>query len=204
MRRISRVLVVLNPVLFGFVCLSHLTAWAHGGTLRLSHTRVGPYTVSVWTQPVTPRVGELDVSVAVMRPQDDAPILDANVRVAAESPDRSGGVITAVAVKGAGGNRLLSHARLKLPSTGRWRIAIVVQGPAGKGGTAFEVQVQPSRQLWWPLAGIGGGITLMWFVWRRFLVGDHASKRLLALGKRGTYMHCNALLELSNEPWCGS
>ena len=63
--------------------LAHSTAWANGGTPRLTNAIVGPYTASVWTKPEPPRVGRMHVSVAVMRPQDSSPILDAHVQVAA-------------------------------------------------------------------------------------------------------------------------
>jgi len=45
----------------------------NGGTLRLGHVTAGPYHVSAWTQPQPPRVGRLDLSVAVMFPDSGAP-----------------------------------------------------------------------------------------------------------------------------------
>jgi hypothetical protein len=58
-------------------------AFANGGTPRLNKTTAGPHLVSVWTAPDPPRVGRLDVSVAVMRPSTGEPALDAAARVSA-------------------------------------------------------------------------------------------------------------------------
>ena len=59
-----------------------------GGMVRLSAVPVGPYAVSVWTETTPPRVGQCAVSVAVMQPESRLPVLDAVVRLTAESVDR--------------------------------------------------------------------------------------------------------------------
>ena len=50
------------------ILLGSANAEANGGALRLARAPLGPYVVSVWTQPDPPRVGTIDVSVAVMAP----------------------------------------------------------------------------------------------------------------------------------------
>jgi hypothetical protein len=146
--------------------------WAHGGTPRLTRAEAGAYAVSVWTQPATPRVGTLDTSIAVMHPQDGTPVQDADVRLIAEPINPSGKSIARQAIPGAGGNRLLYHANLDLPMSGRWRVTIRVKGPEGTGKAAFEAQVQPPRRLWWLLGGLIGGIVLLWLTWRWFFPGN--------------------------------
>ena len=142
------------------------TAWAHGGTPRLTRAAAGPYAVSVWTQPATPRVGVLDVSVAVMRPQDGTPVLDAVVHLTAEPLAHAGNPVTVVATPGTGGNRFLFYADLELSSPGAWRVTVSVSGAAGQGKAAFSVQVRSRGQRWRLLGGIMTGIVLLWLVWR--------------------------------------
>ncbi|GIX49711.1 MAG: hypothetical protein KatS3mg131_3922 [Candidatus Tectimicrobiota bacterium] len=141
------------------------TAWGNGGTPRLVRAAAGPYLVSVWTHPATPRVGEQDVSVAVMRPADGAPLLDAAVRLTA-TLEGSAAPVTAVAAPGAGGNRLLFHAALPLPVPGAWHVTVAVSGAAGTGQAAFVLEVQPRRQPWGLLGAAGAGLALCWLAWR--------------------------------------
>lgn len=116
------------------------TAWANGGTPRLTGAIVGPYTVSVWTKPEPSKIGRIHVSVAVLHPQDGAPILDARVRVAADSIDAPEHLISANASRSWG---LLYDADLEIPSEGRWRIIVHVVGTQGEGSTSFELEVRP-------------------------------------------------------------
>ena len=168
MRSIGRRMVsvvTIYAVLLALIAWPCQQALANGGAPQLTRVRAGPYIVSVWTQPATPRVGALDVSVAVMQPQDGALVLDAVVRLTATLVKPPGGTITTIATTGAGGNRLLSHANLELDEAGRWRIAVVVRGPDGEGEAAFEIQARPPRRLWWLLAGVIASVAVMWVAW---------------------------------------
>lgn len=126
------------------------TAWANGGTPRLTGAIAGPYTVSVWTKPEPPIVGRMHVSVAVMRPQDSSPILDARVRVAVEPIHGQENLISANASRTWG---LLYDADLQIPSDGRWRINLRVEGKAGTGSTGFELEVKPPPKVDWQVVG---------------------------------------------------
>ena len=59
-------------------------ARANDGTLRLSRATTGPYLVSAWTRPDPPRVGRIDLSVAVMKPDSGQAVLDAEVQARAK------------------------------------------------------------------------------------------------------------------------
>lgn len=137
----------------------------------IARASAGPYVVSAWTRPDPPRVGALHVTVAVMRPEDGAPVLDAKVRLTAKSMDREGTPASASATAGGGGNRLLHDVDLDLPGEGRWRISLLVEGPAGSGSVAFDVQVEAPWQLTWLLVGTLGGAALVWMAWRGFRRG---------------------------------
>lgn len=120
---------------------------ADGGVLRLASARAGPYLVSAWTQPDPPKVGGwIDVSVAVMRPDTRAPVLDAEVPLSAQA----GGAETIARVKlerGTAGNLLLYHGELEVPVSGQWRLTLAIQGSEGHGWTAFDLEVLSPRPL---------------------------------------------------------
>lgn len=138
---------------------------ANGGTLRLSRIAEGPYLVSAWTQPSPPRVGRIDVSVAVMTPDTGEAVLNARARLSAQRADVQGGRIRAGLGRGGGGNLLLYHANLEVPDAGRWRVLIDVEGPAGVGQAAFELDVQPPRPFIGPILGGLAVLTVSVAVW---------------------------------------
>ncbi len=147
------------------------SARANGGTLRLARAEAGPYLVSVWTQPDPPRVGRLDVSVAVMRPQDSTPVLDVAATVAARHADDPASSVSGVAVRGGGGNLLLYHAELELSRAGRWRVTVAVQAPAGQGSASFQVEAVRGAPYAPFLVAVAGAVLLVWILRRRFLLG---------------------------------
>lgn len=120
--------------------------YANGGTLRLNKAVAGPYLVSAWSQPDPPRVGGIDVSVAVMQPLTGEAVLDAWAHLRAESIE-GGRIARAVLERGGRGNRLLHHGELVIPSAGRWRFTVTAAGPKGRGQAAFELDVQPPATL---------------------------------------------------------
>jgi len=140
---------VALAVLVTMVLCSAPDGWGNGGKLRLSKAEAGPYVVSVWTRPTPARVGPLDVSVAVMDPATERPITD--VRVALRGERLDGGEAVARTAAEAGRNRFGFHGDLGIPVAGRWRFTVAVEGPGGRGETAFELDVRPPRPLIWSL-----------------------------------------------------
>jgi len=147
------------------------SAWAsHGGTDQLSAARAGPYAVSAWTRPNPAWNGWLSVGVAVMRPGTQVPVLDAVVRLTANSIDQGKEPVAVEATRRQGANRLLYNADMKLPSEGRWQVTVSVAGPEGSGSAAFQIQVKRPSITYWLAVGLGGGtvgLILVWLVWRR-------------------------------------
>jgi hypothetical protein len=145
-------------------------AEANGGTLRLNRAVAGPYWVSAWTQPDPPRVGRIDLSVAVMSPNTGEAILDADARASARWLGGGGGAGRIRLEPGAGGNLLLYHGNLELSAPGRWLIMLEARGAGGSGVVVFEMEVQPARSLTVPLAitlvalGVGA---MLWWAWTR-------------------------------------
>ena len=142
------------PVALGVVSLVGLpsVADANGGTLRLSRATAGPYLVSAWTRPDPPRVGRLDLSVAIMTPDTGQAMLGAEVRANAALTARQEVTTRTRLERGGGGNLLLYHGNVELPAAGAWRVLIEAGGPDGSGSAAFELDVRPPLPIAWPIA----------------------------------------------------
>lgn len=162
----------------GLVALVGLpsVADANGGTLRLSRVPAGPYLISGWTRPDPPRVGRLDLSVAVMTPDTAQAILNAEVRATATLMARQEGPAGTRLERGGGGNLLLYHGNLEVPAAGPWRVLIQAGGPAGSGIAVFELEVRPSLPIAGPvvisLVALGVGGALWWARTRRRARGN--------------------------------
>jgi hypothetical protein len=143
---------------------------ANGGTLRLGRATSGPYLVSAWTRPEPPRVGRLDLSVAIMTPDTQRAVLDAEARASATLLTDPTTMTTTRLERGTGGIPLLYHGNLEVPAAGPYRVLIQSSGPAGSGEAAFEVDIQPPLPVAAPLAlglaalGAGGAL---WWAWTR-------------------------------------
>jgi hypothetical protein len=148
-------------ILLLILLLAALDAEANGGRLRLAREPAGPYLVSVWTDPDPPRLGRLDVSVAVMRPPDGDPVLDAEVRLRARPPGDRETPPPVTLRRGAGGNLLLHHGEVELLTDGRSALTVEVVGPAGRGAVTFSIDVLPRQGSAWVVAAIGLLMTLV-------------------------------------------
>lgn len=155
--------------LLGFLLTFPSSTSGNGGTPRLANARAGPYLVSVWSRPDPVQVGELHLSAAVMVPDARAPVLNAEVRLIARPTAGHGTPVSALASRGAGANKLLYHADLKLPHADRWRVTVLVEGLTGRGSTDFQVVAKPRAVRKGVLAGTGLSlvalvlVTLLWF-----------------------------------------
>ncbi len=143
--------------------LGMLLAWgmwltpvqAHGGgTPQVVAVPVGPYALSVWSQPDPPRVGTLHLTAAVFRPGGaaDEPVTDA--RVTAYLTASHGETLEVPLTHAQAANPLYYEADVRLPAAGRWTVTVVVDGPNGGGEVAFDLEV--ARAL--PLGGWGLGV----------------------------------------------
>jgi len=146
-------------------------AQAHGGGMpQLTNAEAGPYWVSVWTEPDPIRVGDFHVTVAILQaPEPGASareagelVLDATVLVQAQSVSQVGEILISPATRDNAVNKLFYEADLTLPAEGQWRVDIQVNGAAGAGSAAFEIEALPPSPFnslvgfGWPLwAGLG-------------------------------------------------
>jgi len=153
---------------------------AHGGGApQLTNAEVGPYWISVWTQPDPPRVGDLHLTAALAEPgaadaplkEAGAPILGASIEVQLRPLDRPGEVISTVASHEKAVNKLFYEADLLIPHPGRWQATLKVYGPdGGSGSVGFELEVEErvTVNLSWLL--IGGVVIFLalipWLIYR--------------------------------------
>ncbi len=137
-------------------------AYAHGGKLQLARAPAGPYAVSAWTQPNPPRVGRLDVSVVVLRPDTGEPMEHVEARVTARHVQSSQSVSAAVGPDTSVFSFLspaLRHGTIELRAPGHWRVNISVAGPQGKGDVDFDLDAEPPWRI--PSAGYWIGFAII-------------------------------------------
>jgi hypothetical protein len=143
--------------------LAAAAARGDGGMLRLEQA-AGPFDISVFTAPTPLRVGQVDVSVMVLRQTDHAPVLDADVQLALHGP---GGDLTAAATAAAATNKLLYAALIDVPAPGRWRLSARVRSGESDVTVAGEVDVAPAlAPAWafWPYLMLPGVVIALFAV----------------------------------------
>lgn len=132
----------------------------HGGVVQLNRVAAGPYTLSVWTQPSPPKAGPWRVDVVVMG-ESGVPVVDAVVRVRAESLDGAARSVETDARRDADPLGVRYRASLTLGAAGPWRVSVSVTGPLGPGALTFPVDVEPGSGGWWLWAALGAGLAAL-------------------------------------------
>lgn len=149
-----------------------LRAAAHaGGAPVLTDAAAGPYRVYAWMQPEPLHVGQVHLSVAVVRSSSDAaqadaldePVMDARVMARFEQAGDATQVVTTPVepLQGLGG--FYYEADVHLLQADLWRISLEIAGADGAGAVSFERQVLPARRVNWRLV-IGAGVVLVLLV----------------------------------------
>jgi hypothetical protein len=126
-------------------------ALANGGTIQVSNQPIGPYVITVFTDPTPIRVGVVDVSVLLQRGVGEEVVRGAQVTVVAEpvGHQAAGGSYEATHERAT--NRLYYAADVELPGEGRWRLTVQVAGEMGDGEVSFEVEASQGSLLDTPL-----------------------------------------------------
>jgi hypothetical protein len=150
---------------------------ADGGVVRRSE-RHGSLQVTVFTSPIPIQAGPIDVSVLVQDAATGKPRLDGRIWVRAEALDHPGPRVEHLATREAATNKLLQSALFELPTAGRWRIAIEIEGQPEPAWLQFEVEAAEPPPRWlemWPwIAAPLLPATL--FILHRFLAGRSRSR----------------------------
>jgi hypothetical protein len=90
--------------------------------------------------------------------------LGALVQVELKPLDHEGETLAAAATHEGAANKIFYEADLDLPATGRWQVAIGVEGPEGAGSASFDTEVSPPSTLNWTWIG-GLGLVALAGVW---------------------------------------
>lgn len=150
--------------------LTTTSVFAHGGgQLQVGPVAAGPYQVSVWTDPPTPRVDrDLHVTVAVGDGVNNEPVLGANVVVTIYRRGEETPVITKPALAELATNRLFYEVDTRLDDEGEYHIVVDVAGPDGSGQVDFMLTMESAVPIIWLflLLAAGGGGWLV-YVWRK-------------------------------------
>ncbi len=144
---------------------------AHGGgTPRLTDVAVGPYRLFVWSQPDSPRVGEMHFTVAVVEMDGnaaasdsgatlDTPVLDATVQLKLRAVSNPEQILLKTATRDQALFPQYYETDLEVPTSGTWQAHVTVTGSKGAGDVGFEFAVLPPRQINWMM--VTGGILLI-------------------------------------------
>lgn len=163
--------VQLLAAMITLAILAHAApASAHGGgTPQLVQTPSGPYQLYVWTNPDPPRVGTLHVTVALVEPASQQPVLNADVLVVAV-PDDGGQPVSVAATHQNAVIKTYYEADLALPAAGLWQFTVTHSDKVGSGSASFALNLQPAVFNWRPFA-IGAVLAVIaagaWFVLQR-------------------------------------
>jgi hypothetical protein len=158
------------------VLLAAIAARGDGGLLRLKQA-AGPFDISVFTAPTPLRVGQVDVSVMVLRRTDHAPVLDADVELRLRG---ASGELRATATVAAASNKLLYAALIEVPAPGRWTLSARVDSGESDVTVAVELDVAPAlgpAWAFWPYLMLPG-LVIALFAVNQWLRGTHDSPQL--------------------------
>lgn len=167
----KRLVILLTTLFLTLPLFVAGRALAHGiGTAQRINVSAGPYLASVWTDPDPLRVNETHVTVAIMDPVTQEPLVrDMQVTVQLQPATDESVTLSTSAVPDNTANRLLYAAVFNnLPHPGQWRGTVSIDGPAGAGeDVRFEIDVLAPQPVKWGL--IGGLalaiITVAWLAW---------------------------------------
>lgn len=136
-------------------------ASAHSGPpfIVVPQQAVGPYTATVWADP---DVGTGTFIVEAMV-NGAAPPDGTTVTVHARPADGHQSETSAAASRQRSGENNIFQATVPLDAEGQWNVRVTLDGPAGQGETAFQVEATPAWSGWitnllcfLPFLAIGG------------------------------------------------
>ena len=154
-------------------------ARADGGELRYSGEK-GGYRVAVFTAPVPPREGPVDVSVLVQDASTGRARPDVPVTVSVHPAGRPCCRERQPATEEAATNKLFRAATFELTGTGRWQVEVEVGDPPLDEPVSFEIETAAPLPTWvqlapwvgWPFAVLALAGLHQWLVSRRRVSRD--------------------------------
>jgi hypothetical protein len=126
------------------------TARGDGGAVCFSSEANGQR-ITVFAEPVPPRVGPLDLSVLVQELSTLQPLTDLQLDFTLTSSDRSLPALSATASAALATNRLFQAAEFELPAAGSWQVTVEVRSGGERTRHVFPLSVSPPRAAFWEL-----------------------------------------------------
>lgn len=139
------------------VAVAAPVALAHGGgTPQLVEELAGPFEIFAWTNPEPARVGTFHVTVALVEPATDQPVLNAGVlvRAAPAGVEIAGSPLVAPATHENATIKTYYETDLEIPTAGPWQVTVAYTGTNGteSGSASFSVEVQEAGTNWGRIA----------------------------------------------------
>ena len=129
--------------LLAFFALAALARAHGGGTPQLVNEPLGPYWLSVWTQPDPPQVGELHVTAALARTDTGEPVTAPVIIVYARGVNKND-VIEAGMSHDDAATPYFYNTDFEVPYAGDWTIELVVKEGDWEGRASFPLTVAPA------------------------------------------------------------
>ena len=131
-----------------------MPALAHGGgTPQLTAAPAGPYQIFAWTNPNPVRVGVLHVTVALVDPATNQPVMNAAVQVQAKPIDATAAPVTSQATHDKATIKTYYETDMQIPAAGQWQVTVAFQNAANSGSASFDLAVKPQSNTRWLLIG---------------------------------------------------
>lgn len=156
----------LAALWIGSLIFGALPLYAHGGGApQLAGEVAGPYRIFVWSQPEPLRVGDIHLSIGVVKAGTgsgqsadalDEPVTDATVIVSLLPVTQDVLPISVPAVLQEQLGSYYYEADATLPTVGEWHFTIEVSGVMGVGSASFVDEAFPAREMNWFLLGAAG------------------------------------------------
>lgn len=160
--------------------LTPASALAHGGgTPQLMDVPAGPYRVFAWTSPATPRVGTLHITVALVDPATNQPVLNADVQVQVAPAAGQAAPITSQATHDKATIKFYYETDMPVPEAGPWQVSIAYGSPQGAGQAGFDLVVKEKAFSAWAVVGAAAAALLVagWWFWPRANRADSNERR---------------------------
>ncbi len=112
------------------------------GTPRLVDKSLGPYQLSVWTEPEPPQVGTLRITAALVQANTGETVSAPAIQVFARAPHTD--VLEATMGHGDASQPDLYDAVFEIPYAAQWTIELAVDDGEWQGSVSFPLDIEPA------------------------------------------------------------
>jgi hypothetical protein len=143
----------LYPLVAALLLGMWATAARGDGGKMLLHQDAGPFTITLFAAPLPLQAGAADLSVLVQDRRSGEVLLDPVIDLTLAPEATNASHETVRMTRGQASNRLLQASTVRFPSSGKWRLTLLVQRGNDVARLSTECTVEPDRSR----------ATLVWF-----------------------------------------